>query len=93
MANSGYNGVRNVWIGKRRTSIRLEPEMWDALEEISAGTGRDINEICTEVREATPADQTLTSALRVFILSYFRRPEDDRSGGLDLPSEPVRNSF
>lgn len=93
MANSGYNGARNVWIGKRRTSIRLEPEMWDALEEISAGTGRDINEICTEVREATPADQTLTSALRVFILGYFRRSEDDRSGSRDLGPEQASSSL
>ena len=25
---------RNVTIGRRRTSLRLEPAMWDALEEI-----------------------------------------------------------
>ncbi|HSR71382.1 MAG TPA: ribbon-helix-helix domain-containing protein, partial [Kiloniellales bacterium] len=25
---------RNVFVGKRRTSLRLEPAMWDALAEI-----------------------------------------------------------
>ena len=62
---------RNVRIRGQRTSLRLEPAMWDALEEISRREGCSINEICTEL-EGIRGRSTRTAALRVFILHYFR---------------------
>ena len=47
---------RNIRIGKRRTSIRLEPEMWDALTEICSQLDKDLNEICTELHTAMADD-------------------------------------
>ena len=62
---------RNVSLADRRTSIRLEPEMWDALHEICAREGRSLHDICTEIdRQRTEA--ALTASVRVFILNYFR---------------------
>jgi predicted DNA-binding ribbon-helix-helix protein len=75
------NGTRrNIRIGKRRTSVKLEPEMWDALIEICVRTKKNINQICTEVHNANngkPTDDDVsganfTSELRVFILGYYR---------------------
>ncbi len=71
---------RNVRIGRRRTSIKLEPEMWDALIEICVRTKKNINQICTEVYNASYGEDThdvsaganFTSELRVFILGYYR---------------------
>ena len=71
---------RNIRIGKRRTSVKLEPEMWEALIEIGFQTKKTINQICTEVHKASfGADQdeaangaNFTSDLRVFILDYYR---------------------
>ncbi|MEO3427227.1 ribbon-helix-helix domain-containing protein [Pelagibius sp. CAU 1746] len=62
---------RNVTLADRRTSIRLEPEMWDALTEICAREGRSLHDICAQVDKER--DQSgLTAGVRVFILRYFR---------------------
>ncbi|MHA1112944.1 MAG: ribbon-helix-helix domain-containing protein [Alphaproteobacteria bacterium] len=62
---------RNVTVSGRRTSMRLEPELWDALAEIAGHEGRTINEICTQV-DRRRRESTLTAAIRVFIVAYFR---------------------
>lgn len=62
---------RNVTLSDRRTSIRLEPEMWDALAEICTRESRSLHDICRQIdRERTQSG--LTAGVRVFILSYFR---------------------
>ncbi len=49
-----YTGTRrNIRIGKRRTSVKLEPEMWEALIEIGLRTKKTINQICTEVHKSS----------------------------------------
>jgi predicted DNA-binding ribbon-helix-helix protein len=63
---------RNVTLADRRTSIRLEPEMWDALAEICAREVRTINEICNEV-DRNRNQSGLTAGVRVYILNYFRQ--------------------
>ena len=62
---------RNVTIGGRRTSLRLEPPMWEALQEIALREGISAHELCSEV-EADRQESTLTAAIRVHILNYFR---------------------
>lgn len=62
---------RNVRLRGQRTSLRLEPSMWEALEEISRREGCSINEICSLIEDQRRGS-TRTAALRVFILYYFR---------------------
>lgn len=62
---------RNVTVGGHRTSIRLEPSMWTALEEICHRELRTVHEICTEV-DSQRYESTLTAALRAFIVVYYR---------------------
>src|SRR3546814_16375086 len=62
---------RNITLADRRTSIRLEPEMWDALHEICAREGRSVHEICTEI-DGQRSQSGLTAGVRVYILRYFR---------------------
>jgi predicted DNA-binding ribbon-helix-helix protein len=62
---------RNVSIGGRRTSLRLEPTMWDALEEICRREDMTQHELCATIDERRRAS-SLTAAVRVFILTYFR---------------------
>jgi predicted DNA-binding ribbon-helix-helix protein len=38
---------KNVTILGRRTSVRLEPEMWNALKDISRREGCSMHEICS----------------------------------------------
>ncbi len=62
---------RNVTIGRRRTSLRLEPTMWDALGEICRREELTQHELCRLIDEHRHAS-SLTAAIRVFIVNYFR---------------------
>ena len=62
---------RNVVAGSGRTSMRLEPELWDALMEICEREGQDMSALVRRV-EAEGHEGGRTSAVRVFVLSYFR---------------------
>jgi predicted DNA-binding ribbon-helix-helix protein len=62
---------RNVVAGRGRTSMRLEPELWDALLEICQRERQDINRLVRQI-EAEGHSGGRTSAVRVFVLQYFR---------------------
>jgi len=62
---------RNIRLDDHRTSIRLEPEMWDALAEIAALEGDSVHDLCARVDEKR-GGLGRTAAIRVFIVSYFR---------------------
>ena len=62
---------RNVSIGERRTSMRLEPAMWDALAEICRREEMTVHDLCELIDERRRAS-SLTAAIRVFIVTYFR---------------------
>jgi predicted DNA-binding ribbon-helix-helix protein len=63
---------RNVTIAGHRTSCRLEPFMWDALYDICARERVTIHTLCTRISERKDANTSLTAAIRVFALAYFR---------------------
>jgi len=63
---------RNITVLGHRTSIRLEPEMWLSLKEISAREKCTIHELCTVVSIRKSPNTSLTAAIRVFIMLYFR---------------------
>ncbi|ACJ00447.1 ribbon-helix-helix domain-containing protein [Rhodospirillum centenum] len=65
--------IRNVTVLGQRTSVRLEPEMWDALLDVCRREGRSVHEVCSRIAQAKPPAASLTAAIRVFLLSYFRR--------------------
>jgi predicted DNA-binding ribbon-helix-helix protein len=62
---------RNVFIGRHRTSIRLEPAMWDSLAEICSREDMSLHEVCSLI-DARRQASSLTAAIRVFTLTYFR---------------------
>jgi predicted DNA-binding ribbon-helix-helix protein len=62
---------RNVTVGGRRTSLRLEPGMWDALDEIAEREEVSVSEIAT-LLDRRRGGSSLTAAVRVFVLSYYR---------------------
>lgn len=63
---------KNVTIGSKRTSIRLEDEMWKALKDISRREKCSINEICTFVYLCKKPLSSLTASIRVFLLLYYK---------------------
>ncbi|SDF90920.1 Predicted DNA-binding protein, contains Ribbon-helix-helix (RHH) domain [Limimonas halophila] len=62
---------RNVLLDGRRTSLRLERAVWDALDEICQREGMNLNQVCTHV-ERQRAERSLAAGIRVFVLHYFR---------------------
>jgi len=66
---------RSVRIAGHPTSVSIEPEFWQALKEIAEVRGISLNQLITEIDAARAGgSRGLSSALRVFILNYFRRP-------------------
>ena len=63
---------KNVRIHQRRTSVRLEPEMWGALNEIAALEGCSIHDLCGAVHDLKDPEASFTAALRVFMMEYYR---------------------
>lgn len=61
---------RNITVGRLRTSVRLEPQFWDALSEIAARERVSVDRLCTII-DANTGELGRTAAIRVFIASYF----------------------
>lgn len=61
---------RNVVAERGRTSMRLEPELWDRLSEICEREAQDMSTLVRQI-EAAGHIGGRTSAVRVFILEYF----------------------
>lgn len=68
---------RNISVGGRRTSVRLEPEMWHALKDIAQRENCTINTLCTLIEGRKRLYTTLTAAIRVFVMLYYRAAATD----------------
>lgn len=68
---------RNITVVGRRTSVRLEPEMWSALREIAKREGCKIHDICSLIHLRKNPDTSLTAAIRVFLMLYYRAAATD----------------
>lgn len=62
---------KNVSVKGHRTSLRLESEIWAALDEICRIEGLTLHQLCTRIDGARDG-LNRTSALRTFIVQYFR---------------------
>lgn len=72
--------IRNIVVAGHRTSVRLEPLMWDALQDIARRLRVTVHDLVTEIdRERTAS--SLTAAIRVYIVDFYRAAA--------LPAEPV----
>ena len=63
---------RNITVMGRRTSVRLEPEMWSALKNISKREGCTIHDLCSLIGLRKKQQTSLTAAIRVFLMLYYR---------------------
>jgi len=67
---------RNVTVEGHRTSIRLEPAMWEALTMVCKRENKSLNELVTTIARSRN-QSTLTAAIRVFLLTYFQAAATD----------------
>lgn len=86
---------RNVTVNGHRTSLRLEHDVWDALEEVCAREGMNMHEVCTMI-DARRTGSSRTAAVRAFVLGYFRAAASDTGhvraghGNVAARGEPKR---
>ncbi|MDW7555827.1 hypothetical protein D9623_16445 [Azospirillum brasilense] len=66
--------LRNVYVAGKRTSMRLEAAFWEGLEEIAQRENLTLGELCNRLAERVEAvdASNLSSAVRVYVLEYFR---------------------
>lgn len=62
---------RNVTVSGRRTSLRMEPLLWDSLKEICDREGMTLNQLCTAIDQRR-GGANLTASIRIVIVQYFR---------------------
>jgi predicted DNA-binding ribbon-helix-helix protein len=67
---------RNVTVGGHRTSLRLEQDVWDALEEICSRESLNVHELCTHIEKHRDVSSR-TASVRTYVLSYFRAAASD----------------
>ena len=62
---------RSLTIAGHRTSVSLEDAFWDALKQVAQTDGRSVAMLVKEIDE-TRGDAALSSAIRVYLLNYYR---------------------
>ena len=91
---------RNVIGESGRTSMRMEPELWDALREICRREKSDIGAMIRRIEaqsrgtgeDAVDASGGRTSAVRVFIVQYYRALAETSSGSEAAQPPPAASS-
>jgi predicted DNA-binding ribbon-helix-helix protein len=83
-ARVGTTISKNVFVGKQRTSVRLELVEWEALAEICEERNCRIRDLCLEISGNREENSSFTSSLRIYMLTYYRnkaaRLAQDREG-------------
>jgi predicted DNA-binding ribbon-helix-helix protein len=78
--------IRNIVVAGHRTSVRLEPVMWEALREIARAEQGGLNDLVTQI-DRRRNGLSLTAAIRVHIVDFYRRGA--RASGKPERSEPL----
>jgi predicted DNA-binding ribbon-helix-helix protein len=64
--------IRNVRVGARRTTLRLEGAFWDAFDALCAREGTSVDLVLSDL-ERERHDEALTSMVRSYLVAYWRR--------------------
>ena len=75
---------RNVLLKGRRTSLALEEQVWDAILEICSREDLTLDELCSHVADRR-VNSSVSSAIRVFLLTYYRHISSSLERGRPIP--------
>ena len=66
---------RSVKLSGRQTSVTLEDAFWDAFKEIATAQGTTISQLIATINTERHKGHhsNLSSAIRLFVLEYYRR--------------------
>lgn len=63
---------RSLTLHGHRTSVSLEAPFWNAFREIATERSIPLNQLAAEVDDARSGDEGLASAIRLYVLDYYR---------------------
>jgi predicted DNA-binding ribbon-helix-helix protein len=78
---------RSVVLAGHKTSVSLEDEFWKSLREIAAGHGKTLSRLIDEI-DVERKFENLSSALRLFVLRYYRDQPDQQNEIAPLDLDP-----
>lgn len=64
--------AKNIYVNGRRTSVRLEEDMWVALREVASFERVSQEELFGAIWEMKGSDASFASAVRTFLVTYYR---------------------
>jgi predicted DNA-binding ribbon-helix-helix protein len=82
---------RSIEIKGHKTSVSLEDNFWNGLHEIAATNRMPVSELLKTI-DAERGEANLSSAIRVYVFSYFRALKNSHSTG-GTHSDPARQSL
>jgi predicted DNA-binding ribbon-helix-helix protein len=93
MKSSGIK-KHSIVLAGHRTSVSLEDAFWKSLREIARGRGETLSDLLVKI-DSNRQSANLSSAIRLFVLRYYRDELDQRGGvvislGLD-PSNSIEH--
>jgi predicted DNA-binding ribbon-helix-helix protein len=73
VAEDGKKKLRNfnIYVGDKRTSVRLSPTIANAIEKIAARERCDLDELYTHINRTKERGVSRSTAIRDFALRYF----------------------
>lgn len=62
---------RNIYVGAKKTSVTLEPLVWELLHDIADAQNCHVNELCEFIYTRKNKEASLASAIRIFVMAYM----------------------
>jgi predicted DNA-binding ribbon-helix-helix protein len=76
---------RSITIKDHKTSVSLENEFWDCLREIAVERGVSLGALVAAI-DANRQHANLSSAIRIFVLQFYRYQLQTRTAPLGTPT-------
>ncbi len=70
---------RSIVIASHKTSVSLEDAFWKALKEIAVSRNMTLSDVVASI-DTDRRQGNLSSAIRIFVLDYFRNRGNEQRG-------------
>ena len=64
--------MHSIGISGRRTTVRLEDEMWASFKDVAEKEGCTLQDLASHIHGWKKSDDNFSSAIRVFLMLYYR---------------------
>jgi len=82
---------RSIVVAGHKTSVSLEDAFWRGLKEIAGGRNVTLSDLVAAI-DAARQHGNLSSAIRLFVLDFYRKQLTDLQDGHDTTRELITRS-